>query len=372
MEALSALVGPPSPEQVDRIAGMPDPVLRNCFITEGYHKLAAAMAARAPGFNNWLMFAVWASKEAGRTIRGEDLTANLERYLKVPASWLAPVEALWRALLRRGLLSPETRLGRLVRAIPGPLDAIERASAAIADGNKLIFGEIARAFARYLSGEPVDQFLSIFTSGEPPAGQTCLRRAFEHYEQSYTEQGADRRAQLEYLANIEIAWHEQVRAQPLVKDAIDGPVLEIRELGERVLFVLAPPPLRVAALAVAAGLAVKPFAAFGMRIARAVVTEALMTMSVPGMTLSLGRDIDLPCPACLSQIDLPELRELLGKFDGDNPKCGADDWTSLDQRMRYIARFFRVFHPDMSLRAEPFTPGQIQQMRAGILPSGAL
>ena len=292
--------------------------------------------------------------------------------MKVPPSWLAPFETLWRALLRRGLLSPETRLGRLVRAIPGPLDAIERASAAIAAGNKLIFGEIARAFARYLSGEPVNQFLASFTSGEPPAGQTYLRRAFEHYERSYTEQDADRRAQFEYLANMEIAWHEQVRAQTLVKDAIDGPVLEIRELGERVLFVLAPPPLRVAVLAVAAGLAVKPFAAFGMRLARALVTGALMTMSVPGMALALGGDIDLPCPVCLSRIDLPELSELLAKFDGDNPKCRAEDWTSLEQRMRYIARFFRVFHRNMALGAEPFTPRQIEQMSAGLLPSGAL
>lgn len=372
MEPLPELSPLPSPAAVAAIAALPDPVLRNCFITQGYHALAVAMTARAPGFANWLAFAVWASRQAGATIRGEDLTASLQRRLNLPASWFAPFDALWRALLRRGLLSPQTRLGSLVRALPGPLDAIERASAAIAAGNQLIFAEIGRAFALYLAPEPLHRFLSGFTPGDPPSGQTYLLRAFQHYEQSSSEPDAGRRAQLQYLANMEIAFHEQVRAQPLVKDAIDGPVIELRELGRRVLLVLAPPPLRLAALALAAGLALKPFVNFSLRLARAVITESLMTMSVPGHTLALGSDIPLPPASSLEQITLPELQQLLARFDGANPHCAATDWTSLTQRMRYIARFFRVFHGAATLAAEPFAPAQLAQLQAGRLPSGAL
>ncbi|MEO8660628.1 MAG: hypothetical protein ABI693_19315 [Bryobacteraceae bacterium] len=346
-----------TPEDVDRIAAMPDPVLRNGAITLGYHDLALAMQARAPGFSNWLLFAVWASKQAGQTIRGEDLTANLHRQLRVPSSWLRPTESLWRILLRRGLLSPETRLGRLVRAIPGPLDAIEAASAALAEGNQMIFREIARAFATYLNGLEVDG---------------PLAPAFAHYTHAITEPDTARRTQLQYCANVELAWHEQVRAQPLIVRAMQDPVLSVRNLGERVLVVFAPPGLRVAVLAVAAGIAVKPLSSFGLMLARRLITERLMTLSLPGRMLVLSADIDLPCPQILEKVDLPELKALLDRFDGDDAHCAAEDWSSLNQRMRYIARFFRVMHLDADLAEEPFTEVQAEAIRAGRLPFGSL
>jgi len=346
-----------TPEDVDRIAAMPDPVLRNGAITLGYHDLALAMQSRTPGFSNWLMFAVWASKQAGQTIRGEDLTANLHRQLRVPSSVLRPWESLWRVLLRRGLLSPETRLGRLVRAIPGPLDAIEAASGALAEGNQMIFGEIARAFATYLSGQEV---------GGP------LAPAFGHYTQAATESDIARRAQIQYCANVELAWHEQVRAQPLIVRAMQDPVLSVRDLGERVLLVFAPPALRVAVLAVAAGIAVKPLSSFGLMVARRLITERLMTLSLPGRMLVLSADIDLPCPPVLEKVDLPELKALLDRFDGDDEHCAAEDWSNLNQRMRYIARFFRVLHLDAGLAEVPFTEVQAEAFRAGRLPLGSV
>ena len=246
MQPDPAAAPPNSPGALAAIANMIDPVLRNCCITEGYYELSRVFATRSPGWTNWLMFAVWASKQAGRTIRGEDLTAELHRRLRIESRWLAPVEWAWRVLLRRGLLNPATLLGRLVRAIPGPLDAIERASDGLAKGNQLIFGEIARGeFARYLAARDMAEFFAGFRDGDRP----YLRRAFEHYEMAEREQDPRRRAELRYLANMEIAWHEQVRAQPLVTDAVEGPVIAAQDLGARVLMVIAPPGLRVGVLA---------------------------------------------------------------------------------------------------------------------------
>jgi len=62
-----------TPDDVDRIAAVADPVIRNLRITQAYHELSAAMAARLGPLANWCTYATWASKQAGRTIRKEDL-----------------------------------------------------------------------------------------------------------------------------------------------------------------------------------------------------------------------------------------------------------------------------------------------------------
>src|SRR5215204_1168291 len=117
---------------------MPDPVLRNLEITECYARLSAAFGGDGA---NWTTYATWASRQAGRGIRGETLldTADLELGR---GRWLVhPFRTLWRRLLRRGLLRPETRLGRLIAELHTPFDAVESASAAVARGNLEVFAE---------------------------------------------------------------------------------------------------------------------------------------------------------------------------------------------------------------------------------------
>ena len=46
--------------------------MRNLEITHCYSLLAAAFAARSGEGANWCTYATWASRQAGRTIRGED------------------------------------------------------------------------------------------------------------------------------------------------------------------------------------------------------------------------------------------------------------------------------------------------------------
>ena len=73
------------------------PVLRNLEITHAYSLLAAEVAARGGQGANWCMFATWASRQAGATIRGEDAIDFLQDRLCAAAALLHPL-AVVRAL----------------------------------------------------------------------------------------------------------------------------------------------------------------------------------------------------------------------------------------------------------------------------------
>ena len=142
---------------------------------------------------NWCTFATWASKQAGQTIRGEDLLDRIEAHSRSDAQLLHPIRSFWSWLVRRGLFSPETRIGRIVHAIHSPFDAFEFASDAVARGNRKVFEEIGLEFARYLTECPPDAsvesdafqtFKNRLRPGGPPEGQELLRVAFERYQNS--------------------------------------------------------------------------------------------------------------------------------------------------------------------------------------------
>jgi hypothetical protein len=139
----------PTTADVCRIGAIANPVVRNLNITECYARLAGAFAAqsRGPGAN-WCTFATWASRQAGETIRGEDVLDDLQRRLSEGRLLLQPLQTLWRRLLRLGLLQPQTRVGRLTAELHTPLDAVGRASDAVARGNP---GVAMRKRPRFIS-----------------------------------------------------------------------------------------------------------------------------------------------------------------------------------------------------------------------------
>ena len=51
---------------------------------------------------------------------------------------------------------------------------------------------------------------------------------------------------------------------------------------------------------------------------------------------------------------------------------GADDWTQLSQRMRYIMEMFRSRQQDQRLLQATFTPDQVTAMKQGRIPNGPL
>src|SRR5262249_36176400 len=148
---------------------------------------------------DWCTFATWASRQAGSTIRGEDLLDGFNRHLGRRAWIFAPLASLSRMLLQKGLFQPDTRLGRALSEIHTPFDAFERASRHVAEGNLKVFAEIGREFARFMTVVPIDaredsydflMFVAGLRPGPPPDGQDLLKEAFGHYQHQRVETDA--------------------------------------------------------------------------------------------------------------------------------------------------------------------------------------
>jgi hypothetical protein len=374
----------PTPDEVVEISAIRDNISRNLQITECYHRLSLAMAERVGGFANWCTFATWASRQAGSTIRGEDFLTHLSAHARPGWTALHPVQSLWRALLRAGILSPETAIGRLVRAIHSPFDAFERASEAVARGNLKVFQEIAFEFARYLRNCPAASppesdelagFLSGLRPGAPPDGQDLLRQAFLLYQRQASAPSADAGAQRMLLANLVIGLHEQTRLQPEIQAALEVLPLTAEDLTARVLQVVSPGRRNFAALLRPLPLLTAGFRRFAREITRRAITDSLMVLELPEASLSLGRHLDAPFPEALLSLTEPGLVDLCNRYeplDGACVDCGARDWAELAQRMHYILHLFRAFLLDDRLMQPPFTPTQTDLLRLGEIPGGDL
>jgi hypothetical protein len=378
---------PPTVSDVTRIAAMDNPVLRNLEITECYADLSAAMRARTGGAADWCTFATWASRQAGSTIRGEDLVDNLDRRLGRKKWLLAPLATLNRRLLRKGLFQPGTALGRVAAAIHSPFDAFERASGEVAGGNLKVFAEIGREFARFMAAVPVDAgedspefaaFAAGLRPGGPPDGQDLLREAFACYQRQRHESDAGARAAWILLANLKIGFHEQTRLQPQIVAAVDAPLATAAELGARVLHTLIPgsrrwPGLFHGPAALALGGLALVVRREAVTVTREVVTEAMMVLSVPGAVLSLGRDLDAPVPELLAGAPRPFLASFVQEYDPCPPggiACAATNWCDLRQRMHYITHLFRAYAQTPSMFSRPFIPNQVAAFRIGRIPDG--
>lgn len=377
----------PTVEEVRRIAAIADPVVRNLQITHCYWRLSEAFAARGGEGANWCTYATWASRQAGRTIRGEDLLERLARKLGERRWLLHPIATLWRRLLRRGLFRRETRIGRLTAALHTPFDAFERASEAVARGNLRVFEEIGLEFARWIHDCPPDagpeasrRFLERLRPGDPPEGQRYLRQAFARYERSRLERDPKARAELAVLASLEIGFHEQSRLQPEIRAALDTAYATQKDLGRRALEALFPSSRRWWAVlrrpaAAAVGVVAAGAQRAASRLAREVITESFLVLSLPGRVLMLGTHLTDAYPETLREPADAELRDLLARFEPVAPEpddCGARDWSDLDQRMHYIVHLFCAFHLRDELSRPPFTSEQVTSFSRGVVPDGEL
>jgi len=352
----------PTVGEIQRVAALESPVLRNLEITCCYSRLAAACAARTGKGANWCTYATWASRQAGRTIRGEDLLECLEQKLGESRWVLHPFRTLGRWFLRRGLFQRETRLGRLAGEIHTPFDAFERASAAVAHGNLKVFAEIGLQFARYLHGER-------------PEGDRLLRQAFAHYDRVQLEHDPTRRAELAFLANLEVGLHEQTRLQEQILEALDAATATEEDLGRRALAALFPSAPVWRPLTAPIGLWARGIQRASSRVAREVITDCLMVLALPGRVLALRANLPGPYPAELAEPTDPELKELLSRFEPTPPArddCGARDWSDLQQRMHYIVHLFCVFHLSEQLSKPPFDAAQEASIARGVIPEGEL
>ncbi len=381
----------PTLAEIDQISTLAHPAIRNLQITQCYHELAVAMQARTGVSANWCAFATWASKQAGQTIRKEDFNRALEG-----VSLSAPVVPdITLAAKDFGSKRSEGEIRQSVLDVLNPLAALDRASDAVGRGNKKVFDEIGREFARFYAtclNDPVYDATNIATfceglrAGDPPDGQQYLRQAFSLYYQAFFEDDPKTRAEMLLLANIVIGFHEQTRLQPEIAEAMNAALIDRSEFRRQLLNALFPNRGWYAQLR----LFIKrlwgrpsPFDPLlddllneARHQAHLVITKYMMTIELPhGLLLRLGEDVPADFPPSLQQLVLPNLLSLLEKFDptpNSTHNSRAVDWSHLMERLHFIVDMFRCYHESADLFEPPFTVSQVASLKSGRLPDGQL
>jgi hypothetical protein len=381
-----------SPDDVDRIAGVSEPVLRNLLITQCYHELSSVIAERMASGANWCTFATWASKQAGQSIRKEDITRVVEARLRISSAELAAIVSAAHAL---GARQASAQIEQHVRDVFDFRAMLSRTGDAVARGNRKVFEEIAREFALFVQhcfaatqsdAAVIERFCETLRPGDPPEGQRYLRGAFAHYYETLFETDSELRAQLLLLANIEVGLHEQTRLQPEITEAVEVAVPDAAHVTPQLLKAIFPGNSwimrmrffwqRMFGRPTPFERAVEALVDALRRQVRVAVTEHLMMLELPGdVHLRLGQDLRAVFPARFARITQPDLLSLLARIDPTRDsvhETGAADWASLSERLHFIADFFRCYHDSPDLLGPPFSAEQVAALRAGRIPQGRL
>lgn len=389
------MMAAPTIVDVERIGAVKDAVVRNLQITQCYHELALVLGERTGGSANWCTFAAWASKQAGQTIRKEDLARALEYMVRSEGTAQMAAQDLAASAQQSGVARETVDILKAIWKAWNPMAAFDRSSEAVARGNLKVFSEIGREFARFYAvclqdtnydADNIARFCAELRPGEPPDGQRYLRQAFQRYYQALFEGQPKEKIELLLLANLEIGFHEQTRLQPEINEALNAPIMDPKEFARNLQRELHP----------GRGLlndliwnvsnlfgrrtrldgAIEGFVDAVRRQAQYLITETLMAIELPPRrVLRLGDDLAANFPPVLLQITNPDLRRLLAQIDPtpDSPRqSGADYWGDLPDRLHFIADMFRCYEVTAELFEAPFTAEQTAALKEGQLPGGRL
>lgn len=372
---------------VDRIVAVEDTTLRNLWITQSYADLAGRLTAALETDQSWCSFATWASNTAGLSIREAELPHTIDRIFREATPHLDAmahgINRHDRIVRRLGLV----RLG-LVRTVRGSSlgHLVERALADvsdfIADGNTLVYGELAPVFVRFAewleaghARHPDLELDEVLDSLAIPPAQDhpLVHSAFRSYIHAAITAEAAERAQHVLAANIAAVLHEQQRLQADIVAALDAGLADLGSDLESICHQFVPDRVRRWITERAHRRAVPHVLALWEHVA----TRMMMTLAVPGQTLHLGVDVPpLPngrtFPAALQAIDHAELQTLLDEWDptdGTGRGSAARDWADLHQRMGYIVNLFRSRQRELQLTSSPFTELELATMRDGVVPT---
>ncbi|HWA70809.1 MAG TPA: hypothetical protein VG937_00670 [Polyangiaceae bacterium] len=367
-------------EDLERIAKLSDPVLRNLLITQRYCDLSRSLArVLGPANANWSTFATWASKTAGQSIREEEVPPEFVEFLQSEARLSARLEHFYKLLGPLARFAPRLDPFDLARAI------IQEVASQIALGNLRVYAELTPLFAEFShafstpagrSEEALERFLAKLASGPAEkGGQDCLKQAFRHYFQASLLADELARVELILLGNVLIGLHEQTRLQENIAGALDAPFSA--RVYER--FGAAGPkflhrPLR-ALLRAGVGFFARELLDDWQRFA----TRLLMKLAAPnGEDIPLGHDLPperFDPLLAREKLQNPELIAFLTLYDANlttTRGSAAVNWTILRDRMRFIGELFRVSQRDPSWFGDPFLTTQRADFEAGRIPNGRL
>lgn len=383
----------PTVEDTIRIANINNAVIRNLNITQGYYELSQAMLKYTDGNPNWCIYAVWASKQAGQSIRKEDLSRTFEQlFNRSPEITLIVNTLAQHSDVIKNL--PEVKaVSEFVLKIINPDAVFEHSANAVAEGNKKVFSEIGGEFARFLSvfrseldftDENIAKFCSAFKTGNPPEGQQMLKDAFNSYFEARKEGDSKLKAEMIHHSNLLIGYHEQTRLQPQIVEALNAAFKNENEIRQRFLSALLPGfwlqiryhLSKLFQRKLPLDEVLDRLLNVSKQKMREVITEFMMTLYIPGSeVLKLGKDMNEKFPEKLEHIANQKLKELLSKIDPtpDSVKeSGAKDWGDLIDRIHFIADFFRIYFEHHQLLNPPFTNVQVKDLKDGKIPDGTL
>jgi len=383
----------PTIEDVVRIADISDPVIRNLNITQSYYELSQAMSKYTDRNPNWCTFAVWASKQAGQSIRKEDLSRTFENFFhnSPEITLLLKTLSQYSDVIKN---LPEVKaVSSFIIKFLNPDSTFNHSAQAVAEGNKKVFAEIGGEFARFLSvfksendftEENISKFCSEFKPGNPPDGQQMLKDAFTSYFEVRKQSDKKLKEEMILYSNLLIGYHEQTRLQPQIVEALNAAFTNEDEMKNNLLRELLPGfwlriryyLSKLLQRKMPLDEAIDQLLNLAKQKVREVITDCMMTLFIPtNELLELGEDLKQKFPARLSQISDKKLKELLKKIDPtpDSLKdSGAKDWGDLSDRIHFIADLFRAYFEHTQLYNQPFTDKQVNDLRAGRRPDGKL
>jgi hypothetical protein len=377
---------------IRRIALINNPVLRNVLITQSYCELSQIIMSRTGTVANWCTFATWASKQAGQSIRKEDLLRTLEA--RVDIELLKEFQALVAIAMEMGIGSSiKIRLHALVKNRLF-IRVVDRISEAVAKGNQKVFEEIGFEFARFTAtcfddAEPDLQHFELFCremrDGDPPDGQQYLKRAFANYYMAFFERDEQLRLEKLLLANLQIGFHEQTRLQPEILDSLNAAFIGKETFRKEVIDFLFPPGswlsqvrflyLQTTGETSRLEAAIDRLIMELQHLIRKQITAYLMTLNLPHESLLLSKDLQRTYPKMLSNLSCKDLLELMAKIDTTPEslkESGAEDWADLNDRMHFITELFRCYQFDEQLYQPAFKLEQVEAMKRGEVPMGRL
>jgi hypothetical protein len=410
------------------------PVLRNLLITQGYCELSEKFAAMlGPQNVTWFTFASWSSKVVGQFLQNEELPDLLRVWIDGSGSATERMVRLNSQLRSMHVNAGQAQARALDMSIKS---AINDMRMYLAFGNTQVFGELAPVFGRFLARfaqdespddakleaylgtlqagaiapdhvvlDPQTQELALVSRG----GQDLLMHALRHYYRAKFESNPKQRAELILLANASIGLHEQTRLQTYIAGALDAPIGNtlIDTTHDALAECLGDDLLGTRGYVLVDRL-LAPLTARVQDIFHHFATECMMTLKLPDGTIRLGRDLPASpgeplFPKLLETLVDPDLAALFARYNAlaqrSDPLWAlrriedsasqlllgalgleretavgtrADDWVSLDQRMRFILELFRSRQQNQRLLAPTFSAAQVAQLKQGQIPSGPL
>lgn len=375
---------------IEAIIASQNPVLRNLQITQTYSEVNSALSGLLGRKNvSWCAYATWASKTAGQFIRKDNLDHIIDDFLRdknLVKEMLSSIPGAmtwfgWKVKIDDSFLAKTLN------------ETAQEASQQVAAGNLLVFAELAPLYEKFInsfsdagsfSQEKLDEFLSVFD--DEKESKEKLKRAYSCYYQAIFEENPKAKAELIFLANLLVGYHEQIRLDPAINKSIAAPIEQvlrkkllssmdrwIESTIPRLFYYLLLPFLKSRIAPLVDRLAERW---------RVITTGELMKIEVPEGHLDLSEDIPtVPCkstgvfPKELETIENPELQQILKQLDFTPDSLegsGAKDWGKISDRMNFIADFFRTAQQDEKLFTPPFNTKQTSEIKNNLVPSGRL